>query len=663
MRNLFKKSLAIVVALALCLTALVGAVTVNAETKTGTITADVTVGDATVDVVFTITTDGLNEAIFSYAYDEGLGVPTTIESVNKDLEVVTAETGNLFELRDTSDNGLTDVAEGKVKFTFNKPADGTYNVTLSVHSAGASGTDEILIDIAPCTATIEIAPAHEHNYSAEWTHDETNHWHICLNDGCDGTLADKAAHTYGEPVITYTDCTSAGNAKYTCTVCGYSYQQATDPKGHTPVSADNAVPATCGAAGKESDTVCKDCGAVLEEGAVIPATGHTELADSATLKTVTETHFVYDCVCSVCHETYAKQVEIGTPLASLARPGCTILPENDISLLFRIDQSLVEGYSDLTLITYKENFVTGSTTPEAEPTPNYITTYKSYYDTATKKDRYEFTFSNIGAYEIASTITADLYGKDSTGKMIKIGYREEYSVRTYAMNQIGRSTNTAALKKVLVDLLKYGSAAQLHANYNTGDLADSLLTTEQLALGTQTYPASKTDCNALDSSVTTAIKLDESTLAGSVRIGSTLNPGSKIELVFTLPDSKNNAYLENFYCKFDYYHVVDNGSGQNVIEQTSTIAAYDGYIQNTNPAFRFAEAPVSLIDYPVTATIYYGNPDDGGVQVAKRTYSVETYIANHINDNHPTLPNVLKMMFALGESIATYSGVGDGYIA
>lgn len=162
MRNLFKKSLAIVVALALCLTALVGAVTVNAETKTGTITSDVTVGNATVDVVFTITTDGLNEAVFSYEYDQALGVPTTIESVNKDLEVVTAETGNLFELRDTSDNGLTDVRVGLVKFTFNKPADGTYNVTLSVHSAGASGTEEILIDMKPCTATVEIKAACEH---------------------------------------------------------------------------------------------------------------------------------------------------------------------------------------------------------------------------------------------------------------------------------------------------------------------------------------------------------------------------------------------------------------------------------------------------------------------------------------------------------------------
>ena len=67
-------------------------------------------------------------------------------------------------------------------------------------------------------------PAHTHRASAEWSSDETNHWHVCTVDGCEETL-DTAAHVYDREVVAEeyfaSEATYTQAAKYfkSC-VCG-----------------------------------------------------------------------------------------------------------------------------------------------------------------------------------------------------------------------------------------------------------------------------------------------------------------------------------------------------------------------------------------------------------------------------------------------------------
>lgn len=65
-------------------------------------------------------------------------------------------------------------------------------------------------------------PKHEHDWSDEWTFNETHHWHECLNDGCDTTL-DKNKKSYGPHVYDneYDD---------TCNVCGYKRSATPEPE-------------------------------------------------------------------------------------------------------------------------------------------------------------------------------------------------------------------------------------------------------------------------------------------------------------------------------------------------------------------------------------------------------------------------------------------------
>ncbi len=73
-----------------------------------------------------------------------------------------------------------------------------------------------------------------HEADSEWTSDETGHWH---NSTCYHVYGpyklDYVAHTYGDGVVTQpaTD-TSDGIMTYTCTICGYEYDEIIYIEGH-----------------------------------------------------------------------------------------------------------------------------------------------------------------------------------------------------------------------------------------------------------------------------------------------------------------------------------------------------------------------------------------------------------------------------------------------
>ncbi|MBQ7541992.1 MAG: hypothetical protein IJT44_06855, partial [Clostridia bacterium] len=131
----------------------------------------------------------------------------------------------------------------------------------------------------------ETIPQLEHDWSAWTSADENNHTRTCSVGG----ETETEAHAFSEET-TPASCTAAGKTVYTCTVCGYSYEETiaqpehdwsawtkADEQNHTRTCSvggetetaahtfDEAVtPATCQAAGKTVYT-CTDCGYSYEE--------------------------------------------------------------------------------------------------------------------------------------------------------------------------------------------------------------------------------------------------------------------------------------------------------------------------------------------------------------------------------------------------------------
>ena len=59
----------------------------------------------------------------------------------------------------------------------------------------------------------------EHNFSEEWSNDETHHWHACADKGCK-EIKDKAEHSRNDGNVTVEPTTEKEGAMvYTCTVC------------------------------------------------------------------------------------------------------------------------------------------------------------------------------------------------------------------------------------------------------------------------------------------------------------------------------------------------------------------------------------------------------------------------------------------------------------
>lgn len=157
----------------------------------------------------------------------------------------------------------------------------------------------MVLTLASCdvvNGVIDKIKPHEHEYSADWSSDATNHWHAALCD--DAEPADVAAHTFAEgvcsvcgyekpveetPVCTHeamtsevvkeATCTEAGEKKFTCTDCGYSYTQEIAILDHT-IEKLEAVEPTCTETGLGKGEKCSVCGTILKAQSVINTIPH-----------------------------------------------------------------------------------------------------------------------------------------------------------------------------------------------------------------------------------------------------------------------------------------------------------------------------------------------------------------------------------------------------
>lgn len=63
----------------------------------------------------------------------------------------------------------------------------------------------------------------EHNFSGEWEHNETHHWHKCLDEGYPDVKGSYEEHDFEDEVVSPTFETK-GYTLHTCKVCEYSYK-------------------------------------------------------------------------------------------------------------------------------------------------------------------------------------------------------------------------------------------------------------------------------------------------------------------------------------------------------------------------------------------------------------------------------------------------------
>ncbi len=148
---------------------------------------------------------------------------------------------------------------------------------------------------------------------------------------------------------------------------------------------------------------------------------------------------------------------------------------NDLSMLYAILKSTLNGCTDIRLAVTKNG-------AEQVLTPTECVIDGETY--------FCFSYRGVAAKELGDTLTAVLkFTREGVGYS---GTVDTYSLKAYAMERLENSTNSE-FKKLLVDLLNYGAAAQTYFGYKTDALVNADLTDEQRALASKTYSFADSD--------------------------------------------------------------------------------------------------------------------------------------------------------------------------
>lgn len=103
-----------------------------------------------------------------------------------------------------------------------------------------------------------------------------SHCSVCGQVIVAQTIVDKLPHSYVESIVTPATCTTDGQKKFTCSVCGDSYTEAIPATGHSFGSWITITSPTCTGAGSEQ-RACSVCGFTETRG--IDPTGHSWAED------------------------------------------------------------------------------------------------------------------------------------------------------------------------------------------------------------------------------------------------------------------------------------------------------------------------------------------------------------------------------------------------
>ncbi len=221
--------------------------------------------------------------------------------------------GNSAAIKST---GLADGAS--VGITAKKLGNTVVNGTTSTTGFFSDNAGYYLVANSEYTC-LKLQELQEHRWSAEWTSDDTYHWHKCSDVGCEQTN-DYAAHTYGN-LIPQKDatCIETGmKAHYQCSVCEqyFDVQKAVTTLADLTIAVSssnhdlehhNVQSATCTEKGWEAYDTCKRDGCHYTTYEEISALGHNLTEVHAVAATYDSTGNIQYWVCNGCGKYFSDK--------------------------------------------------------------------------------------------------------------------------------------------------------------------------------------------------------------------------------------------------------------------------------------------------------------------------------------------------------------------
>lgn len=388
-----------------------------------------------------------------------------------------------------------------------------------------------------------------------------------------------------------------------CTVCAAELSREAktiDKLGHdhsTEWMVD--VEPTCTTTGSKSHhcSRCEDKADVT----TIPQNGHSYgdwVTEAGATPTSTGLKFR---ICSICTN---KETEVIPQVTKLKFAGASLSLHHNLAINYKVDKALFEGV--------------GYTNPYVIFEMNGVKTKVSKYSAS--GDFYSFTLYNIAPNQMNDTVYATLYATYDGVEYLSTTIEYSIAEYCYSMLEIYTSDKYAELRTLLVDLLHYGTQAQLYTNYNTSNLVDEKLSDEQLLWGTSEEP---TLTNALDTTYETV----ETPTAKWKGAGITLNDSVCMRFMFTTDSieglsvkikSATNEWIitsDNFIKENGAYYVYFNALNAGQMSEKVYLTIYNGDVAISNTvcysiesyAYEKQSSTIEHLSDLVKAMMKYGN--------------------------------------------------------
>ena len=245
---------------------------------------------------------------------------------------------------------------------------------------------------------------------------------------------------------------------------------------------------------------------------------------------------------------------------------------------------------------------------------------QTVYDYTTYGDYYVFSCTNIAPSQMGDTVYATLNGTLNGEAQ---SYTMEYSVSDYCYNMLS-STDDAALRTLIVDLLNYGSAAQIYAWYHDKTPVNAALTEEQKGYA------------SADSELATIVKTDYAVVddAQATWKGAGLLLATNVCIRFRFAAEDLNGLS-----------VKISAGGQEWEVSEFEAAEVEGQYYAC-----FSGLSARQMSEEVFATLYR----NGEAVSNTLRYSIESYAFAKQNDSNVRLANLVKAMMRYGKSAAAY---------
>ena len=324
----------------------------------------------------------------------------------------------------------------------------------------------------------------------------------------------------------------------------------------------------------------------------------------ATLTPPTATKEGFTTFTCACGDSYTDNYVPAIGIGELKFSGASLVLMDDLTVRFSADAQLFieDAYTQPYAV-----FQTGTKTQT-------VTDYEI------AGGKYIFSCTNLSPSQAGDIITAQLY---ATLNGEEKSFSIQYSVAQYCYD-ILEKTDNATLRTLLVDLLNYGSAAQIYSWYKDKTLSNAALTDQQKAWGTASDPVLNSHLNpeyetVENPSVTweaAGLVLDHSV---TMRFRLTAESTENLTVKIQCGDQQWTVHtFEVFPEQDNQYYVYFNGLSARQMREIVYVTVYEG-------------------DTPVSNTL---------------TYSIETYACN--KQEEPRLSDLVKAMMRYGDSAVAY---------